>query len=131
MQKIILLCLAPRLNIAQIDNIRKLLFPLITQPNKQIIMDLRRVDFMDCSAVGCIVSLDRIAHLHHSSIVLCNLTPHVKLLADILKLAHILAIDKPIGQKTSPFFVLKNDRYCLAKDERSFAPERRESKFIR
>lgn len=109
MQKIILLCMAPRLNIAQVDNIRKSLFPLITQPNKQIIMDLRRVTSMDCSAVGCIVSLDRIARLHHSSIVLCNLTQHVKLLANILKLADIIYIDKTFEQKVSPFVLPKNE----------------------
>lgn len=98
-QEIVLICTAQRLNLAQVDNIHKYLYPLITQPHKKIIIDLRRVLFMDCSAVSCIISLNRIAQLHHSSIILCNLTEHVERLAGILKLSQTIDIERSIEQK--------------------------------
>lgn len=99
-QTIILLYTAKRLNIAEVDNIRKSLLPWITLPNKRIIIDLQQVCFMDCCAVSCIIMMDRIAQTHHSVLTLCNLMGSVQLLADTLKLSAIINIEKNMNPPT-------------------------------
>lgn len=110
-QEIVLICTAQRLNIAQADNIHKYLYPLITRSHTKIIIDLRHVLFMDCNAVSCIISLNRIAQLHHSTIILCNLTEHVELLAGVLKLSRIINIERSIEQKKHVHFCTFSPNY--------------------
>lgn len=90
-----LVCTTDRLNLNQVEYFQKLLRPWVTQQNMNIIFDLRHVRFIDCCAVGCLVSLNQIARKNDSLLSLCNLTGYVKILSDTLKLPDIINIQKP------------------------------------
>lgn len=93
-QTVVILCVEERLNLAQVMNMQKHFFPLVHQTNKNIILDLRYVQFIDCSAIGCIISLSKVARTNNSTLSLCNLSYNVQLLADIMKLSEIIPISK-------------------------------------
>ncbi len=92
-ETITLLCVVNRLNITHVNNIKKHLLPLSMQRELHIILDLRYVQFMDCSAINCIISINRIAELHHTLLTLSNLTGNIRLMADILHLSKIMNIE--------------------------------------
>ncbi|MDE7374632.1 MAG: STAS domain-containing protein [Odoribacter sp.] len=81
-----------RLNLARITELQNRLHPLVTQPDQEIILDLRHVLWIDCSAVGCLVSMNQLALANRSRLVLTNLTGNVQLLADTLNLSEIINI---------------------------------------
>lgn len=86
------------LNIVHIADLQAQLYPLITQCDKEVVLDLRHVLFMDCCAVGCIISMHRVAQAHHTRLTLSNLKGNVKLLTETLKLSRILNIRKENNQ---------------------------------
>ncbi len=92
-QTIVLRCLAKRLNLNQVINIQENLFPFVIIPDIKVILDLQQVHFMDCCAINSLLTMNRIAQANHTLLVLCNLTEHVRLLTDTLKLSHVLCIE--------------------------------------
>lgn len=82
------------LNIVHIADLQAQLYPLITQRNKEVVLDLRHVLFMDCCAVGCIISMHQVAQANHTLLTLSNLKGNVKLLTETLKLSRIINIRK-------------------------------------
>lgn len=91
---IVLLCVKERLNLAQVPNLQNYFLPLINQSNHNIILDLQYVRFMDCHALGYIVSLSQIARKNNNNLILCNLTENIRLLVEIMELSQIIDIDK-------------------------------------
>lgn len=81
-----------RLNLARITELQTRLHPLVTQPDQEIILDLRHILWIDCSAVGCLVSMNQLALANRSRLILTNLTKNVQLLADTLNLSEIINI---------------------------------------
>lgn len=81
-----------RLNLARITELQTRLHALVTQPDQEIILDLRHILWIDCSAVGCLVSMNQLALANRSRLILTNLTGNVQLLADTLKLSEIINI---------------------------------------
>ncbi len=94
---IVLLCVVKRLNIIHVNNIKKYLLPLSMQHKLHIILDLRYVQFMDCSTINCLISMNRIAGLHHTHLTLSNLTKNIQLIADVLQLSRIMNIETRIN----------------------------------
>ncbi len=93
-QTLVLLIPVRRLNLARITDMQNRLHSLAIQSDQEIILDLRHVLWMDCSAVGCLVAMNRIAQANRSRLVLTNLTENVQLLADTLNLSKIIDITK-------------------------------------
>ena len=85
--------LPERLNITQVEYMEKRLAPYVTQSHINVILDLRDVKFMDCRMVGHLISVNRALQDKQSMLTLRNLTEHVKLLSDVLKLNRILNIE--------------------------------------
>lgn len=81
-----------RLNLARITELQTRLHPLVSLPDQEIILDLRHILWMDCSAVGCLVSMNQLALANRSRLILTNLTRNVQLLADTLNLSEIINI---------------------------------------
>ena len=81
-----------RLNLARITELQTRLHPLVTRSNQEIILDLRHILWIDCSAVGCLISMNQLALTNRSRLVLTNLTGNVQLLADTLNLSEIINI---------------------------------------
>lgn len=100
-ETITLLCVVNRLNITHVNNIKKYLLPLSTQHELHIILDLRYVQFMDCGTINCIISMNRIAALHHTTLTLSNLTSNIQLIADVLQLSKIMNIETHISHHTA------------------------------
>ena len=92
-QTIVLRCLTKRLNLNQVINIQENLFPFVIIPDIKVILDLQQVCFMDCCAINSLLTMNRIAQAKPTLLVLCNLTEHVRLLTDTLKLSHVLCIE--------------------------------------
>ena len=91
-QTLVLLIPVRRLNLARITDMQNRLHSLAIQPDQEIILDLRHVLWMDCSAVGCLISMNQLALTNRSRLVLTNLTGNVQLLADTLNLSEIINI---------------------------------------
>lgn len=115
---IVLLCVKERLNLAQVPNLQNYFLPLMNQSNHNIIFDLQFVRYMDCHALGYIVSLNQIARKNNNKLILCNLTENVRLLAEIMKLSQIIEIDNTKRHNTGfnlPEKAIKNQHSVKSK----------------
>ena len=91
---IVVYCLEERLNINQINCLKKCLLPFTEQSEIHLILDVSRVCFMDCAMVGFLLTLHRKLQQKGSLLSLANLNRFVELLIDTLKLERFIHIIK-------------------------------------
>ncbi|MEG0796931.1 MAG: STAS domain-containing protein [Odoribacter sp.] len=88
-----------RFTLISSDEVKSELKPFLLQKGSKLVFDLQNIEFIDSSAIGCMMTLSKMGNSNHSEIKFCNLSQGVIKTIDILRVADILDIEKDI--KTS------------------------------
>lgn len=81
-----------RFTLAVIEEVKHELKPILSQENTKMILDMKDINFIDSSGIGCIISLVKAAKSNGSAFILCNLNKDVADVIDLLHLQMILDI---------------------------------------
>lgn len=81
-----------RFTLAVIEKVKHELKPILIQENTKMILDMKDINFIDSSGIGCIISLVKVAKNNGSALILCNLNKDVADIIDLLHLHMILDI---------------------------------------
>lgn len=92
-----------RFTLAVTEEVKSELKPLLSQSGTRLIFNLQHVEFIDSSAIGCIISLVKTAKSNHSEIKLCNLSREVMDVMELLHLPMILDIEKDVESSIKSF----------------------------
>ncbi len=87
-----------RFTLATADSVKAELRPLLNDKNCRMIFDFHDIEFVDSSAIGCIIALFKTAKSVGSDLKLCNLSPDV---LKIFELLHLQVIFDISGTKES------------------------------
>ena len=97
-----------RFTLASADEVKTELRPLLNNKDCRMLFDFHDIEFVDSSAIGCIIALFKTAKSIGSSLKLCNLTPEVLKIFELLHLQVIFDITgtrescmKPPGREAS------------------------------
>ena len=91
---IVVYCLEERLNINQVECLKKCLQPFMEQSGIHLVLDLSRVCFMDCAMLGFLLFLHQQLLKKGSLLSLSNLNRFVELLVVTSKTERIIHIIK-------------------------------------
>lgn len=92
-----------RFTLAVTEEVKSELKPLLSQQGGRLIFNLQQVEFIDSSGIGCIISLIKTAKSNQSEIKLCNLSPEVMEVMELLHLPMILDIEKNVESAIQSF----------------------------
>lgn len=81
-----------RFTLANVETIKSELNPLFSAHGSHLILDLQSIDFIDSSAIGCLISLAKSARCCNGTFQLCNLKENVMEVMELLHLPMILDI---------------------------------------
>ncbi|TNG00655.1 MAG: anti-sigma factor antagonist [Gammaproteobacteria bacterium] len=81
-----------RLDAAAVRDHRDELTSIADETNKWLIMNMDKVDFIDSSGLGLIVSLIRRTRERRADLSVCNLSPQAKSLFELTRMARIFSI---------------------------------------
>ena len=81
-----------RFTLASADEVKTELRPLLNNKDCRMLFDFHDIEFVDSSAIGCIIALFKTAKSVGSSLKLCNLTPEVLKIFELLHLQVIFDI---------------------------------------
>ena len=81
-----------RLDAAAVRDERDTLVEAADQAKKWLIINMDKVDFIDSSGLGLIVSLVRRTREHGSDLAMCNLTPQAQSLFELTRMTKIFAV---------------------------------------
>jgi anti-sigma B factor antagonist len=87
-----------RFTLAICDEVKAEVRELLNRGVKKLIFDLHDITFIDSSGVGCIIALFKTARSVGSTLRLCNLTPEV---LEIFELLHLQVIFDITGTRES------------------------------
>lgn len=68
------------------------LIDLINQGNPRIIINLSKIEFMDSSGLGCLISLLKLVSSQQGSVVLCEIQEPVKRILALTRLNQVFTI---------------------------------------
>lgn len=77
--------------------------PILSTQKTELILDLKNIEFIDSSGIGCIISLVKTAKNYGSEIKLCNLSKEVMDIFELLHLQMILDIEKDVESAIQSF----------------------------
>lgn len=83
---------ANRFTLALADDVKTELRPLLNNKNCKMIFDFHNIEFVDSSGIGCIIALFKTTKSVGSNLKLCNLTPEVLKIFELLHLQVIFDI---------------------------------------
>jgi len=89
---------AKRFTLVLTEDVKKELRPLLNNKDCKMIFDLHNIEFVDSSGIGCIIALFKTAKSIGSDLKLCNLTPEV---LKIFQLLHLQIIFDITGTRES------------------------------
>lgn len=81
-----------RFTLANVEKVKTELTPILAQKHTHLIFDFQKIEFIDSSAIGCIISLVKTAQKHGGTVKLANITPNVMDVLELLRLPMILDI---------------------------------------
>lgn len=87
-----------RFTLAIIENVKKELHSVIEIPQVRLIIDMENIEFMDSSAIGCVLSLIKNAEKQNGKVMLCNASPRIMELFRMLHLVHLSYSDQTLEQ---------------------------------
>ncbi len=85
-----------RFTLAVTEEVKTELKPILSENGVKFIFNLQNVEFIDSSGIGCIISLVKTAKSCQSEIKLCNLSPAVMEIMNLLHLSMIFDIEKDV-----------------------------------
>jgi|SRR5690554_4435568 len=102
--------LVDKLTALHTPNLKAKLSELEGQEVKNIIIDLKQVNYCDSSALSFILNANRIAKEKDGSMVICGLQKEVKKLIEISKLDSILNITPSLSEATDYLYMLELEK---------------------
>ena len=81
-----------RLDAAAVRDHRDELASIADETTKWLIMNMDKVDFIDSSGLGLIVSLIRRTRESHADLSVCNLSPQAKSLFELTRMTRVISI---------------------------------------
>ncbi len=85
-----------RFTLAVTEEVKAELKPVLSVKGTKLIFDLKDINFIDSSGIGCIISLVKAAKSNEASLKLCNLSQEVQNVFELLHLQMILDIEKDV-----------------------------------
>lgn len=92
-----------RFTLAITEEVKSELKPLLTQAGTKLIFNLKHIEFIDSSGIGCIISLVKTAKSNGAEIKLCNLSGDVMDVIELLHLQMIFDIEKDVATSIKSF----------------------------
>lgn len=92
-----------RFTLAVTEDVKAELKPILMKKHTKMILDLEGIEFIDSSGIGCIISLIKTAKNSASVIKICNLSPNVADVFELLHLQKILDIEKDLDSSIRSF----------------------------
>lgn len=77
---------------------------LVQQGKVNIILDLSQVDYMDSTALGVLVSLQRSCRMNGGALVLCGLVSNLKRIFKMTMLDSVFSIRESVEEALKVFF---------------------------
>lgn len=81
-----------RFTLAVTEQVKAELKPILSKEGSKLVFNLKHIEFIDSSGIGCVISLVKTAKSYHSQIKICNLSASVMEVIDLLHLQMILDI---------------------------------------
>lgn len=85
-----------RFTLAITEEVKEVLKPILSNEHPKMIFDLQNIEFIDSSAIGCVISLVKTAKSSGAGFKLCNLSKDVESVFELLHLGMILDIEKDV-----------------------------------
>lgn len=85
-----------RFTLAITEEVKSELKPILSEKGSKLILDLKDIEFIDSSGIGCVISLVKTAKSEGSHIKLCNLSKQVVDVFELLHLQMILEVEKDV-----------------------------------
>ncbi len=85
-----------RFTLAVTEEVKTELKPVLSNKGAKLVFNLQNIEFIDSNGLGCIISLVKTAKNCHSEIKLCNLSPAVTDIMNLLHLSMIFDIEKDV-----------------------------------
>lgn len=85
-----------RFTLASTEEVKAELKPVLSEEGTKFIFDFNHIEFIDSSAIGCIISLVKTAKSSQSQLKLCNLAKEVMDVMELLHLPMILDIEPDV-----------------------------------
>ena len=92
-----------RFTLAVTEEVKSELKPLLSQAGTKLILNLKHIEFIDSSGIGCIISLVKTAKSNEAEIKLCNLSGDVMDVIELLHLQMIFDIEKDVPTSIKSF----------------------------
>lgn len=92
-----------RFTLAITEDVKSELKPILTTQETKLILNLKNIEFVDSSGIGCIISLVKAAKNYKSQIKTCNLTEEVMEIFELLHLQMILDIEENVESAIKSF----------------------------
>lgn len=92
-----------RFTLAVTEEVKSELKPLLSQAGTKLVLNLKHIEFIDSSGIGCIISLVKTAKSNEAEIKLCNLSGDVMDVIELLHLQMIFDIEKDVETSIKSF----------------------------
>jgi anti-sigma B factor antagonist len=100
---IAVLCLEGRLDLSSASLLKETSKDILANQSKKMILNLDKVDFINSSGLGALVSVLKEVRNNQGSMKLTNLAPYVKEIFDITQLSNIFDIYTDEGKAIASF----------------------------
>jgi len=98
-----ILCLDGRLDLTSASALKEASKDVLSNDTKKMVLNLDRVDFINSSGLGALVSILKEVRNSQGTMKLTNLAPYVKEIFDITQLSNIFDIFSDESQALSSF----------------------------
>lgn len=85
-----------RFTLANVEAIKSELVPLFSVAGTRLAFNFQNIEFIDSSAIGCLISLAKSARCNGGSLKLCHLGKNVMEVMELLHLPMILDIEPTV-----------------------------------
>lgn len=85
-----------RFTLANVEAIKSELVPLFSVAGTRLALNFQKIEFIDSSAIGCLISLAKSARCNGGTLKLCHLTENVMEVMELLHLPMILDIEPTV-----------------------------------
>lgn len=92
-----------RFTLAITEEVKSELKPILSEKGSKMILDLKDIEFIDSSGIGCVISLVKTAKSAGAHIKLCNLSKQVVDVFELLHLQMILEVEKDVDSAIKSF----------------------------
>lgn len=92
-----------RFTLAVTEEVKMELKPLLMEPGNKLVLDMKNIEFIDSSGIGCVISLVKTAKSNGAQMKICNLSKEVQDVFSLLHLQMILDIEESVESSLQSF----------------------------